>query len=814
MFGARSLTTLLFATLLLSNSLLADPPAQPVLVDKMPSAGGEVLYNGIVLPQEWPPPLKEWPKDPQAPFYLKNPPKVIPIDVGRQLFVDDFLIESTTLKRQCYQAEYYLGNPLHIDPESEKHNTNGDSGGIWYDYTDGKIKVWYQNLKLSTSDDGIHWQIPQFDVVPGTNKVVDNPTGITAIGIDPDTKDPNHRYVFIHDVLYDPPGFCRYWYRFSGDGIHWTERHPTDGDCGDRSTAFYNPFRQVWVFSIRMGWVGERQRRYWEVKDLEKGPYWKTDDYYSAPLWVGADSADVPRHDVLDGETDQRGFDIARKAGVDCQLYDLDCTPYESLLLGRFAIWHGQPMDANGANRPKCNNVCLGFSRDGWSFSRPDRRAIFDTHDSYGEDGELRNIQPTCGGVLVMGDYLYMYTAQPGCRLSVLRRDGFCSMDAGEKMGELVTRPVKFTGKYLFVNVDDSKGSLRVAALDEAGKPIQGFAIKDCQVLSVNMTLQKVTWKGGDDLSALAGKPVRFKFELTSGQLYSFWVSPDSHSHGASRGFTGGPGFTAAMDTVGYRNYWQVAPVAKTGVSAPILWPRDGNYTGGVTVRIEVPLFNAEPNMTIRYTADGSEPTEESPAYEKPFTLTKLGETTIKARIFAKSLGLAPGLVAEGKFIIAADKKPPKIFQTLPQLDLPGGTTSYTVEVRTGKSAICRYAEKPGVAFDDMSGQFIASDHSLFETRLDLRGGTQHIKTITGIKDGDRRMLYIKARDGYGNTTSEDYVVNLFVNPDRPRPVHIHLEAEDGAIEATHAGRGQPRRHRPRGCRHQPGPKRHRQTEL
>ncbi len=57
---------------------------------------GEVLYNGIVLPREWPPRLVDFPtsvdKEPVIPPYLVSPPAVIPIDVGRQLLVDDFLI--------------------------------------------------------------------------------------------------------------------------------------------------------------------------------------------------------------------------------------------------------------------------------------------------------------------------------------------------------------------------------------------------------------------------------------------------------------------------------------------------------------------------------------------------------------------------------------------------------------------------------------------------------------------------------------------------------------------------------------------------
>jgi hypothetical protein len=55
---------------------------------------GEVLYNGIVLPREWPPLLADFPtsveKDPANPPYLVSPPALIPIDAGRQLFVDDF----------------------------------------------------------------------------------------------------------------------------------------------------------------------------------------------------------------------------------------------------------------------------------------------------------------------------------------------------------------------------------------------------------------------------------------------------------------------------------------------------------------------------------------------------------------------------------------------------------------------------------------------------------------------------------------------------------------------------------------------------
>jgi hypothetical protein len=68
----------------------------------MPARAGEVLYNGIELPDDWPPArtLEELRSGtPMEVPYQKSPPALIPIDVERQLFVDDFLVESTTLER-------------------------------------------------------------------------------------------------------------------------------------------------------------------------------------------------------------------------------------------------------------------------------------------------------------------------------------------------------------------------------------------------------------------------------------------------------------------------------------------------------------------------------------------------------------------------------------------------------------------------------------------------------------------------------------------------------------------------------------------
>src|SRR5207237_822546 len=114
-----------------------------------------------------------------------------------------------------------------------------------------------------------------------------------------------------------------------------------------------------------------------------------------------------------------------------------------------------------------------------------------------------------------------------GTGLAMLRRDGFASMDAATE-GTLTTRPLQFSGRHLFVNLDAPNGQLRVEVLDRDGKPIEPFSAAACLPLAGDGTLMSVRWKGADDLSRLAGQSVRLRFHLARGKLYSFWISPDS----------------------------------------------------------------------------------------------------------------------------------------------------------------------------------------------------------------------------------------------------------------------------------------------
>lgn len=103
------------------------------------------------------------------------------------------------------------------------------------------------------------------------------------------------------------------------------------------------------------------------------------------------------------------------------------------------------------------------------------------------------------------------------------RLDGFVSLNAPHKGGEVLTKPLRFSGDRLQLNVSTSAaGLVRVGLETPDRKPLPGFSLADCDPLYGDGPNESVSWRGKTDLKPMAGRPVRIRFQLHDADLYAF----------------------------------------------------------------------------------------------------------------------------------------------------------------------------------------------------------------------------------------------------------------------------------------------------
>ena len=108
-----------------------------------------------------------------------------------------------------------------------------------------------------------------------------------------------------------------------------------------------------------------------------------------------------------------------------------------------------------------------------------------------------------------------------------LRTDGFISINAGINRGELLTKPIRFNGRHLQLNLSTAAGGLvRVGLQDESGKSIDGYSLSDCSPIFTDELDHIVSWNGEKDIGELSGKIVRLQFVLQEADLYSLRFVP------------------------------------------------------------------------------------------------------------------------------------------------------------------------------------------------------------------------------------------------------------------------------------------------
>ena len=187
-------------------------------------------------------------------------PRVDAIEVGvqKQLFLDDYLVASSTnVFRHIHQAEKSKNNPVIRQTESWEDPFNILYGSVIRDGE--KYKAWYLSgpgVSYAESDDGIRWVKPALDLV----SVGGAKTNILFRRVS-DTKGPNE-LPYYHELF----------------GVHKDEREP------DPSRRYKMGFLSIdWEYKgPREGRFRAGQRRGLGIAGSADGIHWKLIDSFAS----------------------------------------------------------------------------------------------------------------------------------------------------------------------------------------------------------------------------------------------------------------------------------------------------------------------------------------------------------------------------------------------------------------------------------------------------------------------------------------------------------------------------------------------------
>ncbi len=476
------------------------------------------------------------------------------LDIGsrRELFIDDALIE-----RLAGTAEQRLHRPIPREialvhdaawegTGSGYHSVfqDGDRYRMYYkawhlDVSKGKVNSSRHPLFCcyAESDDGVHWRKPQLDLheFQGSKK---NNIVVASGAAGPLNVDAGHPAVFkdqnphaAEDARYKaifrsskPNGLLPHK---SPDGIHWSPM--TDkpilsglGAFDSQNLAFWDPTIKMYRAYWRIFTAGRRDIRTATSDDLVNWNPHADLTYVDSPpehLYTNQIKPyDRAPHILIGFPTRyvDRGWSESMKALPDREHRELRASSVQRY---GTAITEGLLMASRDG---------VHFRRWNEAFLRPGIQRVGTWH--YGHQYIAWHVVETRSALAGAPNELSLYAGESywtgkgsAVRRYSLRLDGFVSVSAAMKGGELITRPLKFSGSKLTMNFATSAaGSLRVEVQDLGGQPVPGYSLADCPDHFGDTVDRVVTWKKGSDLSDLAGRPVKLRFVLKDADLYSF----------------------------------------------------------------------------------------------------------------------------------------------------------------------------------------------------------------------------------------------------------------------------------------------------
>lgn len=477
---------------------------------------------------------------PATPAEDSAPQSVIALDQRRELFVDDYLIESLSNVRLELQ---------HPQPQELVFETGerweGSACGYFRVLRDGELyRMWYMTyhwpfepgesapthpffVGYAESDDGVNWRKPklglyEFEGSKDNNicctDVIDNFTPF--IDTNPQCA-PAARY---KAVGVGKGGLLAF---VSPDGIHWQRMQEapiiTQGAFDSQNLAFWDDSIQAYRVYFRDFHQGVRDIRTatstdfitWTAPEILRYQSDAPDEalytngvsrYYRAPhIYVGFPTRYV-----------ERNWSPSMRALPDLAHRELRAKAEQRI-------------------GTAITDTVFMTSRDGQTFHRwgeafvrngPERHGTWVYGDCYPAYGLVETASKLPGAPAELTFYLpenYWHRVSK-MRRYTLRIDGFVAAKAPLSGGELLTKPITFSGNSLSLNFATSAaGRLRVEIQDAAtGTPLPGFAIDDCDELFGDTLNRHVTWREKTDLSAIRGQAVRLRFVLHDADLYSF----------------------------------------------------------------------------------------------------------------------------------------------------------------------------------------------------------------------------------------------------------------------------------------------------
>lgn len=477
-----------------------------------------------------------------------------PIDIGsrRELFVDDHLIDRL-VGGAATRLHHPVAREVALEHDSPWEGTGSGYHSVFHDgqryrlyykawhleIVDGKLRSSRHPLFccLAESDDGVRWHKPDLGIVPyqgsGKNNIVMASGRVGNVNVD-----AGHPAVFLDE---NPEATERGRYKAifrsaspngllpfqSPDGIHWSPMTDAPilsglGAFDSQNLAFWDPvlgkYRAYW----RIFDEGKRAIRTATSDDLIHWDPHRDLQYVDSPrehLYTNQVKPYYRAPHILIGfptRYAERGWSESMRALPEAQHREL-----RSSAENRFgtALTEGLLMASRDG---------VLFKRWNEAFLRPGIERPGTWH--YGQQYIAWHVVETAPSLPGAPRELSLYAGESywtgkgsALRRYTLRMDGFVSIQAPLSGGELITKPLVFSGPQLTLNFATSAaGVVRVEIQDAAGKPVPGFALSDCAEVFGDTIDRPVSWKGNDDVRSLAGRPVRLRFLLKDADLYSF----------------------------------------------------------------------------------------------------------------------------------------------------------------------------------------------------------------------------------------------------------------------------------------------------